>query len=570
MKKSDEYMPWSNYLTPNANNLVYPDYSVYKHLETTAESHLNAKAYNYFGKKVSFKKYLKQIDRCARAFKKLGVQKGEYVSICMANTPEAIISFYALNKIGAVANMIHPLSAENEIKYYLNVSDSKYVVTIDASFNKINHIVADTKIKNIILVAASKSMPKWLEVGYDAKKFVEHSLEYNSCTIKWKKFMKLGKKYEEEIIDEGVGEDVCAILYSGGTSGDPKGIMLTNYNFNAEAINSVEACTHLEVGDRCLAILPIFHAFGLGVCIHTVQSFGGCSVLIPQFNAKQFHKLLKKYKANIIIGVPTLFEAMLNNKELQKFDFSKLKLLISGGDNLSVSLKKKVDDFIQSHGANIQVREGYGLTESTGASCLTPYSDYRAGSIGIPYPGMYYKIVKPGTNKELKYGKEGEIIISGPTVMKGYLKDQELTKKTLIPDKNGRIWLHTGDVASMDEDGFVYFKQRIKRMIVSSGYNVYPQYIENIIESHPDVSYCCVIGIPHPYKVQVAKAFIVLKSGVPESDKTLESIKELCKKNLARYSWPSEYEFRDKLPKTLVGKVAYHKLELEEEKKLNK
>ena len=568
MKKEENNNPWIKFYTDDCLNLEYPDCSIYKLLETTAQDHLDYISYDYFGKKKTYREFLKQINKCAKSFKRLGVQKGDFVSICMPNTPEAIISFYALNKIGAVANMIHPLSAENEIKYYLNVSESNYVVALDSTFNKINHIVDETRIKNVILVSPADSMPLPLKIGYKLTKGRKINVEYNRCIIKWKKFMRLSHKFRGEIEDSFDGDETAVVLYSGGTTGDPKGIMLSNYNFNSGAIQSFHACGNLNAGDKCLAILPIFHAFGLGVCIHTVQFFGGTSILIPQFNANEFASILRKYKPNIIIGVPTLYEAFLKNKEIDQMDLSFFKLLISGGDTLSISLKRKVDDFLHTHNAlDIQVREGYGLTESSGASCLTPYSEYRAGSIGIPYPGTLYKIVKHGTNREVKRGKEGEICICGPSVMQGYLKDNEQTKKVLKEDKNGRLWLHTGDMGSMDEEGFIYFRNRLKRMIVSSGYNLYPQYIESIIESHPDVMRACVIGVPHPYKVQVAKAFIVLKDGVPKSDKVLESIKELCEKNLARYSWPHEYEFRDKLPKTLIGKIAYTKLEEEEKKK---
>ena len=568
LKKQTDERIWKKFYDDESLNIDYPNCSIYKLLEKSAQDHLNYISYDYFGKKKTFKAFLKQINKCAKSFKRLGVQKGDYVSICMPNTPEAIISFYALNKIGAVANMIHPLSAENEIKYYLNVSESNYVVALDSAFNKINHIIDETRVKNVILVSPADSMPFFLKIGYKLTRGRKTNIEYNKCIIKWRKFMRLSLRYWGEIKDDFDGDETAVVLYSGGTTGDPKGIMLSNYNFNSGALQSFYACGKLEAGDKCLAILPIFHAFGLGVCIHTVQYFGGTSILIPQFDAKEFDNLLKKYKPNIIIGVPTLYEAFLKNEEINQMDLSFLKLLISGGDTLSISLKKKVDDFLHERGAvNIQVREGYGLTESSGASCLTPYYDYRAGSIGIPYPGTLYKIVKHGTNREVKHGKEGEIAICGPSVMQGYLKDPEQTNKVLKPDKEGRIWLHTGDMGSMDDEGFVYFKNRLKRMIVSSGYNLYPQYIEGIIESHPDVLRACVIGVPHPYKVQVAKAFIVLEDGVPKNDKILDSIKELCERNLARYSWPHEYEFRDKLPKTLIGKIAYTKLEEEEKKK---
>ena len=560
--------PWYKYYDGVKEHLNYPNVSVYKLLETTANKHLDYISYNYFGNKKSYKQFLEQIDECAKAFKALGVKKGDIISICMPNTPEALISFYAINKIGAVSNMIHPLSSENEIKYFVNITHSSYIVAINVSLNKIIHILGETSLKNIILVSPADSMPVAMKLGYNLTVGRKLKLEKSPIVIKWKDFIKKGKTYSRRVTGNGyTGQDLAAILYSGGTTGYPKGIELTNLNFNALAIQSIEMVANLEQEDKVLAIMPVFHGFGLGICVHCVQYWGGCSILLPQFDAKKFVGLIKKYKPNILAGVPTLFEALLKSEGLEGEDLSFLRLVISGGDSLSIELKKKIDAFLHEHGANIQVREGYGLTECVTGSCLTPLNYYREGSIGIPYPDMYYKIVKKDTIQELPYGEEGEICIAGPTVMRGYLGDPVDTKITLRKHYDGMTWLHTGDLGFMDKDGFVYFKQRLKRLIVSSGYCIYPQYIENTIDSHPDVLYSCVIGVPHPYKQEVAKAFIVLKPGIRQSDEIKESIKKLVENKIAKYSWPYEYEFRDELPKTLVGKVAFKELMKEEEEK---
>ena len=569
--------PWLNYYDGVRQHLEYPDFSVYKLIEFTSSKHLDNYSYNYYGTKKTYYEFLKQIDECARALKAMGVKHKDIVSICMPNTPEAIIAFYAINKIGAISNMIHPLSGENEIKNFLNKAKSTFIIVIDVACDKISHIVDDTKLKNIVIVSAADSMPPYLGVAYKTMNIYENTKNMiknlfkrflgkrDKRMMRWHEFIKQGKKYTKEIDDDFKGKDVAAILYSGGTSGAPKGVELTNLNLNAIAMQSFEACANLKEKDKVLAIMPIFHGFGLSVCIHTVQYFGGTSILVPQFSAKTFDKLLKQYEPNFIVGVPTLYEALLKNKNMNGYKMPYLKAAISGGDSLSVELKRKVDDFFKEHGAEVQLREGYGLTECGSASCLTPLHYYRIGSIGIPYPDTYYKIVQTNTDIEMPYGEEGEIVISGPTVMHGYLRSRKETKETLRKHKDGRIWLHTGDQGLMDKDGFIYFKQRIKRMIVSSGYCLYPQYIENTIDAHEDVLMSCVIGIDHPYKVQVAKAFIVLKDPSKANDETLASIKAHCEKNLARYSWPYEYEFREELPKTLVGKVAYNVL-IQEEK----
>ena len=567
--------PWYGFYDGVRPHLDYPDCSVYKFIEDSASNHPDCIAYNYYGKKGSFRQFLQQIERCARALKALGIKEKDVVSICMPNTPEAVISFYAINKIGAVANMIHPLSAEPEIKYYLSVSKSRLAITIDIAYNKIKHVLQDTPVEKVIVVSAADSMPLYMKPLYQLTKGRKIKLESDDAhttgsRLSFREFLGLAGSYQGNTTVETGGDDVAAILYSGGTTGYPKGIELTNLNFNALAMQGIEACACLKEKDRILSIMPVFHGFGLGICIHTALYKGMTAILLPTFSAGTFHKLLINYRPNVIAGVPTLYEALLKNKKLEGKDLSFLRCVISGGDSLSVSLKSKIDAFLKEHGADTQVREGYGLTECVTGSCLTPLGYYRKGSIGIPYPDTYYKICKPDSTQELPYGEEGEIVLAGPTVMKGYLNDPEETGKVLKLHEDGLVWLHTGDLGYMDEDGFIYFKQRLKRVIVSSGYSIYPQYIENVIDSYPDVLMSCVIGIDHPYKIQVAKAFIVLKNGVRPSDEILAAIKAHCEKNLAVYSLPYEYEFREELPKTLVGKVAFNELVKEEQLKNGK
>ncbi len=549
-----------SFKTAPQKHLAYPDVSVYAMFESTAKRHPAYISCNYFGKRFSYAEMDKLIRQCADAFQKIGVQYQERVSICMPNTPEAVISFYALNRIGAVVNMIHPLSSADEIKYYLNISQSKFCVAADFSLCKLLGVAEETALKKCVIVSVKDSMPLHLKNGYQITQGRKISAPQSSITLPWKRFLALGKSNSENSTLSLHGTDTAAILYSGGTSGYPKGIELTNLNFNALAMQSFDACGCLTEKDTVLAIMPIFHGFGLGICIHTVQYFGGESILLPRFHAKTFDRLLKKYKPNIIAGVPTLFEAMLQNKHLEKTDLSFLKCVISGGDTLTVQLKKRMDQFLKMHGAQIQVREGYGLTECVTGSCLTPEHTYKEGSIGVPYPDTYYKIVKPGTKEELPCGEVGEILISGPSVMKGYINNDAENQKTLVKHSDGRVWLYTGDAGCVDADGFVYFKQRLKRIIVSSGYNLNPVYIENVINAHPDVLISCVVGIPHPYKGEAVKACIVLNRKVAKSDAVRLSIQKHCEEKLARYSWIYEYEFLDELPKTLVGKVAFTKL----------
>ena len=561
--------PWYKYIDENERHLKYPNNSIYDFIKESANKYKDNVALNYFGKKITYKSLINNIEICAKSLKQMGVKAKDSISICMPNTPEAIYLFYAINKLGAICNMIHPLSAENEILHYLNVSNSKFIFAIDISFNKIKNIINKSNVEKVILISVKESMPSHTKIGYYFTKGRKIDIDYNDdLLLSWKDFINKSDKCSSYTNAHLSGKEPAVILYSGGTTGTPKGILLSNLNFNALAIQSFVACKTINSESNVLSIMPIFHGFGLGVCIHTVLYAGATAIILPQFSAATFDKLLKNYKPNIIVGVPSLYEAIMKNKHLKNTDLSFIKCAISGGDSLSIELKKKIDKFLLDHNANIQVREGYGLTECVTGSCLTPINKYKEGCIGIPYSDMYYKIVKPNTTEELPYGEIGEIVISGPTVMLEYVNEPEETANVLKMHNDGKLYLHTGDLGCMDEDGFIYFKQRLKRIIITNGYNVYPQYIENIIDSCDEVLTSTVIGIDHPYKGQVAKAFVVLKNNIEPSNYIKDKIMNKCKLNLAKYSLPVNIEFREELPKTLVGKVAYNKL-IEEETRKN-
>ena len=553
--------PWYKYYD-KGGKLEYPKLTIYQLIEKTCNAYPNNYAFEYYGNRITYKEFLIRIKKTASSLIELGVKEGDRVTICMPNTPVAVITFYAINMIGATASMIHPLSSENEIEFYLNESNSKYILTIDLVYDKLMSVVDKTNIERIIVSSVSDDMSKFMHFMYWFFSGRKNKIEKNEKAIFYNELLKLGVYDRDMECCKRKLDDEAVILYSGGTTGSPKGIVLSNLNFNALAMQCHLMCDPAKAGDSILAILPIFHGFGLGVSIHTPLYIGMKVILIPDLSPRKFGSLIKKYRPNFITGVPTLYEALLKTK-LKKNDLSSLTCVVSGGDTLLPSFKKIVDKFLREHGSSAQIRCGYGLTECTGASCLNPRREYRDNSIGIPLPDMKYKIVKIGTYNEAKAGEDGEICISGPTVMKGYLNNPDETSKTLIKHSDGRIWLHTGDIGCMDSDGFIYFKQRLKRMIVSSGYNIYPSYVEDIIKKHPKVDTCVVIGIPHEYKKQVAKAYIVLKDGEKANATVKKSIKKHCEDNLSKYSWPYEYEYRDSLPTTLVGKVAYKKLEEE-------
>ena len=559
--------PWLNFYGDMPRSIDYPRTTLYEQIALTARQYPNDTAYEFFGQRTSYAQLLARIDRAALALHSLGIGRGDRVTICMPNTPQAVDCFYALSRLGAVSNMIHPLSAPQEITFYLDVSHSKAILTLDRFFGKVSAAASEAKEPPLLLIARIEdelSLP--LRCGFALTQ-----------AKKYPKLPKGGYLLWRDVLRSAVGtlppsdtdcESCASILYSGGTTGKTKGICLSSRNFNALALQTIAASGVKSLhGFSMLSVMPIFHGFGLGIGIHTALVGGAKCILVPNFSIKVYADLLRKKKPNFIPGVPTLFEALLRADGPDKLDMSFLVGVFSGGDSLSPELKRRVDAFLRAHRAEVQIREGYGTTECVTASCLTPPAYAREGSIGIPFPDTYYKIVRVGTTEEVAAEVEGEICLSGPTVMLGYLDNAEETAQALRRHADGRLWLHTGDLGKMDADGFVYFRQRIKRMIVTSGYNVYPAQVENILDGHEKVQLSCVIGVKDPYKMQRVKAFVVLKPKVVPSEALKRELLAYCKERIVRYAVPSEIEFREELPKTLVGKVAYRELEAQEEAK---
>ena len=561
--------PWISHYGDVPFHLEYPKDSMSGVVLATAEKYPSLPALSYMGRIIPYSLLEKNIKITAKAFASIGIKEGDKVTVCLPNVPQAIYCLYALNHIGAIASMIHPLSAESEIEFYLRTAGSKCAITIDQFYPKFEEVMKKYPLEKLIIASAGSELGTVKKVAFSLMNLGKTpKLPKNDTVMKWNEFFALGKKFKgDEPKVKKCDNDVAVILFSGGTTGTTKGIMLSNLNFNALALQTA-AMSHYDIhAMKMLAAMPVFHGFGLGVCIHTMMVAGGLSILVPRFNVKAYANLIKTEKPNFIAGVPTLFEAITRNPYLDGVSLDFLRGVFSGGDSLSVELKKKFDKFLDEHGSPVHVREGYGTTECVTASCLTPYCEEREASIGLPYPDTYYKICAVGTCEEVPCGEEGEICLCGPSVMVGYMNNEVETANTLRTHADGNVWLHTGDLGKMDEDGFVYFKQRIKRMIITSGYNVYPSQIENILDAHPKVQMSCVIGVKDPYKMQKVKAFIVLRDGIKPSEDIRQELHEYCKKNVAKYALPYQIEFREELPKTLVGKVAYTVLEKEAEEK---
>ena len=557
--------PWKDHMGDVPMHLDYFEGSMFEMLEQVAQKYPNNIAFDFMGKPTTYQKLVQDIVTCAKALKTIGVREGDCVTIAMPNCPQAIQLFYAVNLVGGIANMIHPLSAEKEIEFYLNESESVTAITLDQFYHKFERVRKNTRVVNIIIASIKDALSKPIKAGYmltEGRKI--EKIPSDAPVIRWQEFLKLSRHCFYNYKVQRSSHDPAVILYSGGTTGTTKGIVLTNRNFNALSQQVIATNPMFRPGDKMLAAMPLFHGFGLGVCIHTMLTQGGRCILVPRFTPKSYAKDLVKHRCNFIAGVPTLYEALLRLPSMDGADLSCLKGVFSGGDSLSIELKKKFDKFLYDHKATIQVREGYGTTETVTACCLTPTHMFKEGSIGLPFPDTYIKIVTPGTDHELPYGEEGEILLAGPTVMREYMNHPEETNMTLRTHADGLTWVYTGDLGTMDEQGFVFFKGRAKRMIISSGYNVYPGQIENILDAHEKVQMSCVIGVPDPYKMQKVKAFIKLAAGVEPDEATKQELLGYCRKHVAKYAMPYDIEFKEDMPKTLVGKVAYRVLEEEE------
>ncbi len=568
-----EERPWRSYLPEGSPDELERDKrTLYEAVADTAAQHPRLTAWDYMGRKSSYSEFLADIDRTAAAFTARGVQAGDVMTVCLPNCPQALFAFYALNKIGAIASMIHPLSVSEEIRVFLDISASRWVLTLDAFWSRVAPAIPDSTVKEAFVCRVQEYMPPAIKAGFWITKGRKISKVPADEAVSWKDLMDGaagGNRRPVEIPEkERDNREMSVILYSGGTTGTPKGIMLSDWNFHALTRGlSCQIPGGVNPGDKVLSILPLFHGFGLGVTANLFLTSAGTSILVPQFSADTVVKVLLKNKPQFIAGVPTLFEAMSQHPKIHEVDFSTLRGCYGGGDKVPETVKKRFDEIILAGGGTIELLEGYGLTETVTACTLLPAGQYRRESIGIPLPGILAKVVEPDTEKELPVGEEGELCISGPTNMIGYINQKEETDQTLRRHKDSREWVHTGDLCSMDKDGFIYFKMRLKRMVKVSGIAVYPPQVEEVLRSHEAVRDACVIGIPDPYKMNVIRAYVVPEEGAAvdgeAGEKLVEEIIQFASDKLNRWSLPKDIVFRDELPLTRVGKIAYTELEKE-------
>lgn len=548
--------PWIKYYTRTPESLNYYQGSMYDYVKESAIKNEKRTAYTYYGLGVSYRGFLRRVDRIAAALTQFNIVENECVTICMPNTPESIALIYAINKIGAIANIIHPLSSTKDIKRALDETNSGVLFCSDSSMQN----ARDIKVKHFILVPNSTSLIKFKKMIYNIKE--SGNLKLGKNMISWSDFISY--KTLDDPYKKRKANDPAAIIYSGGTTGKPKGIILSNLNFNAMALQTMNVCDGLNPGSSVLAALPIFHVFGLALCIHTTLACGMTAILVPKINTKKINSELKKYKPNIYPAVPSLLTMSLKGADPGSSGLKDIKTVVVGGDYLSPQTKAEFEKFLKDHGSNGVVKVGYGLSEASGFCCSTaPIEEkyVQNGTLGVPNPDILVKAFEPNSDIEKSYNDVGEICVTGPTIFMGYINEDKETKNTLVKHTDGKIWLHTGDLGYIDKNGFVYYTSRLKRMIISNGYNIYPIELEEIIKKCKYVEDCTVVAVPHKIKSQTPKAVIVLKKDVEDTLAVRSEIRKYCMDNIARYAIPTEFEYRKDIPKTAIGKVAYRDLQ---------
>ncbi len=517
-------------------------------------------ALEYFGAQITYKDMVKKINKVAAALKAAGAEKGENITVCMPNTPEAVYAFYAINEIGAVANMIHPLSSEKEIEDYVNQAHSRIMFCIDVTYPKVEAIIKNTDLEQVIVVSPLRSMGLLVSAIYKLTKGRKNHVKKDQIVTTWDRYLFKADKFIGNPHARVNSEDDAVILYTGGTTGTPKGAVLSNLNFNALALGAKYLVPELiRTEYSFISFLPNFHAFGLGCCIHMPLYFGARVVLIPQFNAKKLKSYILKYKINILVGVPAVFEYLTKIK-FKKNDLKCVKFAVSGGDMISMTSKERVNDFLKAHGSKAILENGYGCTEATGGFIFSPRSvANEPDGIGFPIPDNDVIIMDLNTKKEAKLGDDGEILVRGLSVMKRYLGKPKETEEAFIT-VGSKKYLRTGDIGYIDGKGVVHFRTRLKRMIISNGYNIYPGNIEEITQKCDKVASCVAVGKYDKLRGQKVVIYIV-----PKEDASQHAIKKelgnIYKKYLAKYETPREFHFLTELPKTKLNKVDFRKLE---------
>ncbi len=543
--------------------------TMYQQFANSAKERGDAPCLYYYNNTLSWNEVSDMVDKCAAALKAYGVQPGDKVLICLPNMPQCMATIYAVNKIGAIASMLHPLSVKSEADYALNLVGAKVAFCFDVSEKSFTQNPDLTLIKCKTASYFPKNpMGVIYNLAYQKKiKGKTAPAENVKELVDWFDFLKAGQDYIDKNGEVEAADDctaTAAIMMTGGTTGNPKGVMLTSEainNLSYQLVNVVEDVMEMEIDkdhDGMLTALPVFHGFGFALCMHVSMCVGMAQSIWPQFDAKMCSTAIKKYHLNYIFGVPDFFEQVYDAGYLTGVDMSTMKLIGSGGDVVPYSLTEKMDRLLKENGSKVHFVTGYGLTECVTVCTFTdPRREAPQGCIGVPCYNVECKTVEPGTTKECQ-GKDGELCIYAPTLMQGYINDPDETNKVLVQHEDGRIWLHSGDMCYIAQNGDIYYRQRLKRVYKISGYLVYPSFIEETYRGMAEINDCCVIGKETNGKTTL-KLFVVKSKKYRNDDENAltEKIMQFSRQNLSKWSIPKEIEYIDELPRTKVGKVDF-------------
>jgi len=550
--------PWLKYYSEEAIHAPLPEGTIYEYLWENNKEHLDDVALIYFGKKITYRELFTNIDKTASGFASLGVKCGDIVAIALPNIPENIYCVYALNKLGAIADLIDLRSKGESMLHYLNESKASVCVICNLFAQNIFEILPQTNIENVIICSPFDSMPAHLRVLLNLKQ--NHCLPDSAAL--WSNFTSK----HDHITQQKNNSDVACILHTSGTTGVPKGVMLTNRNFNAMVIQYSLCGLEIRIGDKFLSQVPPFLAYSVIIAIHLPLALHMQVRLLPNYEPHKFAKNIMKYKPNHTAAGPADWNNFLQNRSVKFHNFDYLRTIGSGSDALLPKNKLAINKLLQERGCKFSVIEGYGMTEVGSSACTNLPQCDEIGSVGIPLPKTTFCIFDNEKNQELSYDETGEICITGPTLMKGYYNDQSATDEILRRHSDGIVWLHSGDLGRMNKDGFVTIEGRIKRIIVRhDGIKVSPYVLENVIMKSPAVSECCVVGADDKEHQmgKVPVAFIVITEPY---ETAIEEIQKMCKRELSENYIPHKYIKIDALPLTPNGKVDYRTLEHEAQK----
>lgn len=561
--------PWLKYYSEEAIKAPLPECTLYEYLWENNKDFPNDIAIEYLGRKIKYKELFFQIDQYAKALISLGVQEKEIVTVALPSIPEALYLVYALNRIGAVANMVHPLAGEQELVNYLNEVNSRFVFMFDGTYHIIKDALSATSVEKAIVISIGASLTPILKHIY---LFKNRPPQFSSSVFEtWHTFLSRGKK---TVLHKGKKDpfSLALISHTGGTTGEPKGVMCSDYTIIACIWQSICCFTHTRQG-CALAVLPPFVNYSLVQSMLEMLFIGYKVVLMPNYFPDRFVDYIQEYRPNIILSIPKYWEALIGLEK--SIDMSCFELLYYGGESMSEEIEHSVNKVLKMNGSQTELCKGLGSTELMSVATQTYPWCNATGSVGIPLVKLICKIIDPQTNRELQYNEQGEICFSGPTLMIGYYNNKEATDEIVKIHADGQRWLHTGDLGYMDENGVLYVTGRIKRIIMTKGEDqqvtkLFPDRIEKVLASHHAVQASCVIGIPDKARIHYPKAIIELNTEYAPTAALIEEIRAFCVGKLPNYQIPDVIEFVDALPRTERGKIDYRALEKQAEEMKNK